>query len=148
MAGSETEKTDTTGGVRLDGQSKDTIEGAIEKLSFTEKWQADIEKQRRKELYLNDYTMFVNRMDHTKRVIDYFATQNRIWTDGLLRNSIRIGELETEIEKLREQNGKMKKAAAARQQVCKDDLEKYEEDKETMKKYKAYFDLKTDELDI
>ncbi|KAK5122659.1 hypothetical protein LTR85_003922 [Meristemomyces frigidus] len=69
------------------------------------------------------------------------------WTDGLMRNTMRIGNLKAKIEELQKQNDKMKKAAAQRREVCKGDLEKYEEDKETMKKYKAYFDLKTDELD-
>ena len=109
---------------------------------------ADKEKQRRKDDYSRQYFEFKDQMEDHKNKTEHLATRNKIWTEARERKETEIAKCRSRIEELEAEIDTSNTAQTQLNERYSGDVQAYEEDKETERKYEAYFALQSDELDV
>ena len=107
----------------------------------------DDEKDRRSKQYERRYAEFAMAYNERGAQRKNIVTRNKIWEESTARTEKRLAEIEEEREELLE---KLKTMEAAKAGLNRENIfaKTGEEDEETLRRYKAYFNLESDELDV
>ncbi|KAK5118611.1 hypothetical protein LTR85_008076 [Meristemomyces frigidus] len=122
-------------------------ERALEK-KYGSLYAADEEKERRKFRFHAQYARFLEDSKMHQMKAEHLATRNKIWADGKERNAAEIEKCKARIEELEVQSETMQAAEEQMNEEFAEDVEAWEDDQATVKKYEAYFSLESDELDL
>ncbi|TKA77065.1 hypothetical protein B0A55_04410 [Friedmanniomyces simplex] len=109
---------------------------------------ADEEKSRRKFEHQREYAAFLAAAKEHEARAKYVAQRNKIWEATRKEHETELLEKAARVERLQ---GLLEENLAAQEELNEEfagDVEAHEEDKEVGERYRAYFELESDELDV
>ncbi|KAK4889848.1 hypothetical protein LTR27_011361 [Elasticomyces elasticus] len=109
---------------------------------------ADEEKARRRFFRRKDYGTFKRSADGHELAAQHLADRNKIWEENREKEETKLLALKAEMDEVHENLHRDDSAQEALNRQLGPDAEAWEADKETMAKYKAYFELESDELEV
>ena len=111
-------------------------------------WEADGEKERRREQYSQAYQAFQAAATLRRQRVRYRDQRNQIWNYNINKDQARVDELKTKIEALRKRTAQMMAAKEKFNVEFEGVEDQVKTDMETVEKYAAYFELRTQRLDL
>ncbi|KAK5688169.1 hypothetical protein LTS10_000147 [Elasticomyces elasticus] len=108
----------------------------------------DEEKARRRFFRRKDYGTFKRSADGRELAAQHLADRNKIWEENREKEETKLLALKAEMDEVHENLHRDDSAQEALNMSLGPDAEAWEADKETMAKYKAYFELESDELEV
>ncbi|KAK5730442.1 hypothetical protein LTR15_000379 [Elasticomyces elasticus] len=109
---------------------------------------ADEEKARRRFFRRKDYGTFNRSADGHELAAQHLADRNKIWEENREKEETKLLALKAEMDEVHENLHRDDSAQEALNRQLGPDADAWEADKETMAKYKAYFELESDELEV